>query len=117
MSPVIYICDVCGKEIKDKPPEYYLNPYYLKVKHKDCPKKMREKQKAIIEDKIAGVYQKCPSCGVEFYGYFFYGKQLIEEFLEDLKIIDDLDIGDSVLPDEFLDIMEKWTERKEALKK
>jgi len=45
MTPVIYICDVCGEEIKEEAPIYYLNPYYLKVRHSKCPEVLRLKEK------------------------------------------------------------------------
>ena len=37
------------------------------------------------EDKIAGTYSKCPICNYKDFNFFLSGKELISEFVNDLK--------------------------------
>ena len=58
-------------------------------------------------DKLVGVEVICPKCEIKNYFWFRSGKQLISEFVDDLKLIRNaIDYYDAIG-----EVIKKWEER------
>ena len=59
------------------------------------------------DDKLVGVEVICPKCEIKNYFWFRSGKQLISEFVKDMKRIP----LDAFIDSELKDLIEKWEEK------